>query len=71
MSVCMYVRYTANTHFRDVTSKGNDDSASKLLTAPVKISEDTKMLGQHYLSKKSGNFVCVMLLHSTFCMNRF
>ena len=33
--------------FRDASSKGNDDkSASKLLTAPVKISEDTRMLGQ-------------------------
>ena len=49
---CMRIKFVfVHPHmylcFRDASSKGNNDnSASKLLTAPVKISEDTRMLGQ-------------------------
>jgi len=42
MDKCWVLLLIVDVYFRDIPVKENDNSVTKLLTAPVKISEDAK-----------------------------
>ena len=58
----MVVCYDMCLCFRDASLKGGDDSASKLLSAPVKISEDARNLGQYNMTIETVMNLCYTLM---------